>query len=71
MKDEEILNNVEPILKEYYSTFLLVGFKADTGEISSIGCLGDMKDPSGEYKKLKPIHGKICRLVEKSNEEDS
>jgi hypothetical protein len=71
MKDEDILNQVEPKLKEYYSTFLLVGFKADTGEVS---CIGDMGCPSKtpeEHRKLKPIHRSIVRLIERENEKNT
>jgi len=71
MNDADILNQVEPKLKEYYSTFLLVGFKADTGEVSCIGDMGCPKSKFDEHRKLKPIYRNIVRLVEKENEKNT
>jgi hypothetical protein len=71
MKDEDILNQVEPKLKEYYSTFLLVGFKADTGEISCIGDMGCPSEKEHEHRKLKPVQRKIAQIIKSENEKDS
>ena len=71
MKDEQILSIVEPHLKEFYSTFILVGFKADTGEISAIGDMGSPASKASEHKKLKPIHRLVRRIVELENEKNT
>jgi len=71
MKDEDILNQVEPKLKEYYSTFLLVGFKADDGEISCIGDMGCPKEKFNENLKLRPLHRQIARMIKRENEKNT
>lgn len=71
VKDEDILNLVEPNLKEYYSTFLLVGFKADDNEISVIGDLGCPVKKSEQRETLLWVQKKLGELLDKDNEEDT
>jgi hypothetical protein len=71
VKDEDILNLVEPILKEYYSTFILVGFKADNKEISVIGDLGCPKAKKKEHETLRWVQRKLGDLLDQENEEDT
>lgn len=71
MKDEDILSHVDPMLKEYYSSYLLVGFKADSGHMSCIGDMGKLNDKSGHRRKLKPFYELMKKMVAKEDEKNS
>ena len=68
MKDSEILDRLEPIIKEYFSNFILVGFHADTGEVGCIGEIG--KDGSRSRRRLKRVHSEIQMMISKENEKN-
>lgn len=68
VNDEEILDRLEPIIKEYFSNFLLVGFHADTGKVGCIGEIG--KVGSQSRRRLKRVHSEIQMMINIENEKN-
>ena len=61
MKDKDILDRLEPHIKEFFSHYLLVGFKADNDEVGCIGHVG----PQGSKarKKLDKVYKEMNKVV--------
>ncbi len=60
IKDKEILDRLEPHIKEFFDHYLLVGFKADSKEVGCIGHVGPRgsmarKKLDGVYKEMNKV----------------
>lgn len=68
MDDQQIAEQIEPMCKEYFDSYLVIGFRADDHKLCVAGDLGRPDKLPQLNRKMQPVYELAKQMME--NEEN-